>query len=121
MLKEVLGWEITTDVAEKAEILYWDDASTRHALHKRNWNSAAGKKLMQFLRAVRTLFDLVIITAPNIEDLDKAIRDSQIMELVEVISPGFAIWRDPISVVPNWQPETWRRKLAIDLSKALKS
>ena len=119
-LENDLGWKWTDAVAARADVLLWDDASTRHAMHKRNWKSSTGNKLLQFLRAVRTLFTLVIITAPSIDDLDKAIRDSQIIELIEVISPGFAIWRDPISVIPRWQSEEWRRDLAISLAQSLK-
>lgn len=117
MIRDVLGWTTTQTIGDEADVLLVDDL--QH-FTKRDWSGNKGKALLKFLRTVRTTYTLVIFTAPSIDDLDIAIRESQLLEFVEVLSPGMAVWDELIIVEPEWQEErSWRLKLARDLAKEL--
>lgn len=112
-LKKQLGWKSTSRPSETAcEILFLDDAGSQYRLTKRDWQGERGRELLRFLRAIRRLFTLTLLTAPDIEDLDISIRESKIGETIRVVRPGFASWREPIVVLPIWEPEPWRQDIA---------
>lgn len=115
-LKRHLGWVVSDKIGEEADALLIDDV---RYFGKRNWQGERGRKFFVFVRTIRGNHTLTLFTAPDWEDLDVTVRTSKILELVQVVSPGFCIWRDPISVRPRWEPEVWRRDVALSLSKEL--
>ncbi len=91
----------------RADVLYWDDLGKWFS--KRNWNSKVGKEIQRFLQVVRCQYTLVLGTAPEMDDLDISIRNSEIAEVIEVISNGHARWRDVIRVQFRMpKSEEWR-------------
>lgn len=118
-IEDRLGWKCTTRISDTdADVLYLDDLRN---FSKREWQGKKGQLLHKFMRVLRTLFTLTIFTAPDSEDLDIVIRESQIAELVEVFFTGFAVWDEVIQVTPRWQDESWRREIALQLDRELTS
>lgn len=115
-VQQMLDWVVTSQIGEVADLLIIDDV---RYFNKRSWQGKKGAKFLVFVRTVRSLYSLTIMTAPSWQDLDVAVRESQIMELVLVVRPGFAIWRYPISVVPRWIDEEWRKDVALDLASEI--
>lgn len=106
---------ITTTRAPNPECDVWlyDDAGQKFA--KRLWSSKLGKSLSVFLQIVREVFPLTIMTVPELDMLDISIRESPVLEIIRVVRPGFAIWREPIQVKPRWSNEEWRMDYAREL------
>lgn len=98
---------------EHSDIWFIDDAGRYFS--KRFWSTKLGKTISRFLQIIRTLFTLTIITVPSLEDLDISIRESGIVEIIEVVRPGFCIWRSPIVVKPIFQNEEWRKRYIAEL------
>ncbi len=112
------GWTVTTRADTVADVLYWDDLGKYFS--KRNWSSKKGIEVARFIQVMRTLYTLILTTAPALKELDISIRESEVVEIIHVIRPGFAIWRDPIVVQPVWdKSESWRRDYGLSLQKKI--
>lgn len=111
------GLKVTENLESGFDVWYLDDGGRYFS--KRFWQSKASKELSRFLQVVRGLFTLVLVTVPDIEMLDISLRESGIVEIISTVSPGLAIWREPIVVVPRWQDESWREKYVKQLAELL--
>ena len=96
--------------------IWWIDDGGR-VFSKRFWQSKIGKTISRFIQIIRELFTLTIITVPSLDMLDISLRESDIVEVIDVVSPGLAIWREPIVVTPEWQDESWREKHVVELAE----
>jgi len=114
---EAAGLKVTTKPAIGFDVWIVDDGG--RFFSKRFWASKVGKTISRFIQIIRTLFTLTIITVPDLDMLDISIRESGIVEVVRVVSPGLAIWREPIVVTPRWQDESWREKYVDELEAVL--
>lgn len=118
ILMKDLKWIVTADPKERADVLYWDDIG-KH-FHKHRWNTKLGKEVGRFVEVVRGQYTLILGTAPRFEDLHISIRESDLLEVIDVITNGVASWRDIIRV-PYIMPkdESWRFQYGKRLSKII--
>ncbi len=111
------GLRVTSELQSGFDVWFLDDGGRYFS--KRFWQSKASKELTRFLQVMRGLFVLVLVTVPDLDMLDVSIRESGIVEIIETVSPGLAIWREPIVVEPDWQDERWRDKYVEQLAELL--
>ncbi len=120
MIDEMIlaGLTVTDSPALGFDIWSVDDGGRKFS--KRFWNSKIGKIVSRFIQVIRELFTVTMITVPSLNMLDVSIRESGIVEVVNVVSPGLAIWREPIVVKPRWQNEKWREGYLEELEEVWK-
>lgn len=111
------GLKVTTKPALGFDVWHIDDGG--RFFSKRFWQSKTGKLVSRFVQIIRELFTLTIITVPSLEMLDISFRESEIVEVIQVVKPGLAIWREPIIVKPIWQDESWRTKYLKEMNEVM--
>lgn len=116
-LKEA-GLTVCRGLPERNRDVWFLDDGGKY-FSKRFWSTALGKAISRFLQIIRTLFTLTIITVPRLDDLDISIRESEIVEIIQVIKPGLCIWRSPITVQPFFQDESWREPYLDELKETM--